>query len=125
MIRIAVPYDNGQIFQRFGHAPQFKFYDVVDRRIFREQVVAAPAKKGHAAISAFLKTMSTNTLICDRIGESGKRVLKTAGIELHSNIDGNADEAVKAFIDATFPKKDVVIEKKKTGNSLDVPISFY
>lgn len=125
MKRIAVPYESGQIFQRFGHAPQFKFYDVLDRRVFREQVVAAPAKKGHTALAAFLKNMSTNTLICDRIGENGKRALETAGIELHTGINGNADDAVKALIEVSFSKKEIADEKRKPGASLDVPISFY
>ena len=32
-MRIAVTYDNGQIFQHFGHSSQFKVYDVEDGRI--------------------------------------------------------------------------------------------
>ena len=99
MKRIAVPYENEQIFQRFGHTPQFKFYDVVGNRILREQVIAASSKKGHTALAGFLRTLSTNTLICDRIGEGGLQALKAAGIEVYSGITGNADDAVKSFVE--------------------------
>ena len=33
-MRIAVTYENGQVFQHFGHTQQFKFYDVGLGRIF-------------------------------------------------------------------------------------------
>ena len=32
-MRIAVTYDNGDIFQHFGHSEQFKLYDVEDGKI--------------------------------------------------------------------------------------------
>ena len=31
-MRIAVTYENGKIFQHFGHTEQFKFYDVADEK---------------------------------------------------------------------------------------------
>ena len=27
-MKIAIPYQNGQVFPHFGHAPQFKFYTI-------------------------------------------------------------------------------------------------
>ena len=35
-MRIAVTYENGQIFQHFGHTEQFKVYDVENGQILRE-----------------------------------------------------------------------------------------
>ena len=32
-MRIAVTYENGQIFQHFGHTEQFKVYDLEDNKI--------------------------------------------------------------------------------------------
>ena len=124
-MRIAIPYDNGQIFKRFGHAAQFKFYDVDGGRIIREQIIDLPPKKGHAVLSDFLKNTSPDLLICDRIGDGGQRELKKAGIELYAGINSDADEAVKAYIEGSLPKKDITNTNKKHGAHLDVPISFY
>ena len=38
-MRIAVTYQNGEIFQHFGHSEQFKLYDVEDGTIVQEQVI--------------------------------------------------------------------------------------
>ena len=38
-MRIAVTYENGQIFQHFGHTEQFKLYDVEDGKVTGSQVV--------------------------------------------------------------------------------------
>ena len=36
-MRIAVTYENGEIFQHFGHTAQFKFYDIEEGKIVKEQ----------------------------------------------------------------------------------------
>lgn len=33
-MKIAIPYQNGQVFPHFGHAPQFKFYTIESGMIF-------------------------------------------------------------------------------------------
>ena len=39
IMRIAVTYENGEVFQHFGHSEQFKLYDVEDGKITGEQVI--------------------------------------------------------------------------------------
>ena len=36
-MKIAVTYENGQIFQHFGHTEQFKLYEVADGKIVRDE----------------------------------------------------------------------------------------
>ena len=38
-MKIAVTYENGQVFQHFGHTEQFKLYEVEDGRVVSSQVV--------------------------------------------------------------------------------------
>ena len=38
-MKLAVTYENGQIFQHFGHTEQFKIYEVADGKIVSEEVV--------------------------------------------------------------------------------------
>lgn len=39
IMRIAVTYENGQIFQHFGHTQQFKLYNVEDGKVVASEVV--------------------------------------------------------------------------------------
>ena len=38
-MKIAVTYENGQIFQHFGHTEQFKVYDVEDGKIVSKTIL--------------------------------------------------------------------------------------
>ena len=38
-MKIAVTYENGQIFQHFGHTEQFKIYNVEDGKIVSSEVM--------------------------------------------------------------------------------------
>ena len=53
-MRIAVTYENGEIFQHFGHTEQIKLYDVEDGKIVAEQLVPTNGS-GHGALAGFLK----------------------------------------------------------------------
>ena len=100
-MRIAVTYENGNIFQHFGHTEQFKFYDVEDGKIVSEQVVV-PAGSGHGALAGFLFAYKVDTLICGGIGGGAQMALAQVGIKLFGGVSGNADEAVKALIEGNL-----------------------
>ena len=40
-MKIAVTYENGQVFQHFGHCENFKIYNVEDGKVTDSQVVSA------------------------------------------------------------------------------------
>ena len=101
IMRIAVTYDNGQIFQHFGHTEQFKVYDVEDRKITAEQVVDTMGN-GHGALAGFLAANQVDTLICGGIGGGAQNALAEAGIKLYGGVSGSADEAVKALIEGNL-----------------------
>ena len=48
-MRIAVTYEDGKIFQHFGHTEQFKLYDVENGEIKKVQVVDTNGQ-GHGAL---------------------------------------------------------------------------
>lgn len=100
-MRIAVTYDNGTIFQHFGHTETFKFYDVNDGIITNEQVVSTNGQ-GHGALGGFLRAAQVDALICGGIGGGAKNALASAGIALYGGVCGNADEAVKALLQGTL-----------------------
>ena len=96
-MRIAVTYENGTIFQHFGHTEQFKLYDVTDGQIVETQVVNA-AGSGHGALAGFLTGLQVDTLICGGIGAGAQNALAQAGITLYGGVSGSADEAVNALL---------------------------
>jgi len=95
-MRIAVPYENGEIFQHFGHTERFKLYDLADGKITAEQVVPAGGS-GHGALAGFLKAVQADVLICGGIGMGAKNALAEAGIRLYGGVSGPADAAVRAL----------------------------
>lgn len=97
MMRIAVTYENGNIFQHFGHTAQFKIYDIEDNKITDEQVVGTLGS-GHGALAGFLSDNNVNVLICGGIGDGAKTALKNAGIQLYGGVSGNADQAVQSLL---------------------------
>lgn len=97
-MKIAVTYENGQIFQHFGHTQQFKLYDAEDGKILSEQVVDTNGS-GHGALAGFLKEMQAEVLLCGGIGGGAQAALAEAGIALYGGISGSADDAVKAFLE--------------------------
>lgn len=100
-MKIAVPYENGQVFQHFGHSGQFKIYDVEDGRITAERI-AVPAGSGHGALAGFLSGLEVDTLICGGIGAGAQEALAQAGIRLYDGVTGGADEAVRALLAGTL-----------------------
>ncbi len=96
-MRIAVTYENGEVFQHFGHTEQFKLFDVENGTIVKEQVVDTNGQ-GHGALAGFLKQSEADILICGGIGGGAQMALAEAGIKLYAGISGNADEAVKCLI---------------------------
>ncbi|MDD3253261.1 MAG: DUF134 domain-containing protein [Lachnospiraceae bacterium] len=96
-MRIAVTYEDGQVFQHFGHTEQFKVYDIEDGKIVKEQVVDTNGQ-GHGALAGFLNHAQAEVLICGGIGGGAQAALADAGIKLFGGVTGSADEAVKAYL---------------------------
>ena len=100
-MRIAVTYENGQIFQHFGRTEQFKIYDVEDGKILSERVFSCGGT-GHEALAGLLGGEKVDALICGGIGMGAQIALNNAGITLYGGASGSADDAVKAFIDGNL-----------------------
>ena len=96
-MKIAVTYENGQIFQHFGHTEKFKLYEVQDGKIVNAEVVDTNGS-GHGALAGLLSALNADVLICGGIGGGAQMALAQAGIKLFGGVHGNADEAVEAFL---------------------------
>ncbi|MEY8261074.1 NifB/NifX family molybdenum-iron cluster-binding protein [Oscillospiraceae bacterium 50-60] len=100
-MKIAVPYENGQVFQHFGHTRQMKIYDAENGKIVQEQI-ADTTDSGHSALVNFLSGLRVDVLICGGIGGGAWDALAQAGIKPCGGVTGGADEAVNAFLSGTL-----------------------
>lgn len=96
-MRIAVTYENGTVFQHFGHTQQMELYDVDNGQITARQVVDTTGS-GHGALAGFLSDQKVDVLICGGIGAGAQEALARAGIRLYGGVTGSAEEAVKALL---------------------------
>ena len=96
-MRIAVTYDNGNIFQHFGHTEQFKVYDTADGKVIASEVVSTNGS-GHGALAGVLTALNADILICGGIGGGAQAALASAGIRLYGGVSGRADDAVAALL---------------------------
>ena len=96
-MKIAVTYEDGNVFQHFGHTEQFKVYEVTDGKIVDAQVVSTEGS-GHGALAGMLSEKKVDVLICGGIGGGAQVVLAEAGIKLYGGVTGSADDAVVAFL---------------------------
>ena len=96
-MKIAVTYENEQIFQHFGHTEQFKVYEIEDNTIISSEVIDTGGQ-GHGALAGLLKTIGADVLICGGIGGGAQMALADAGIKLYGGVSRACDAAVKSFL---------------------------
>ena len=96
-MKVAVTYENGSVFQHFGHTEQFKIYEIKDGTIISETVIDTNGS-GHGALAGLLSGLQIDTLICGGIGGGARTALAQAGITLYGGVSGEADAAVRALI---------------------------
>ncbi len=96
-MKIAVTYDNGNIFQHFGKTEFFKVYEVEDGKVVSSEVIGSNGV-GHGALAGLLAEQSVDVLICGGIGGGAQAALEEAGVEMCAGAEGDADQAVEAYL---------------------------
>ena len=66
-MKIAVTYDNGNIFQHFGRTENFKVYDVEDGKVVSSQIIGSNGI-GHGALAGLLAEGGVQGLIGGGLG---------------------------------------------------------
>lgn len=96
-MKIAVTYDNGNVFQHFGRTEFFKVYDVEDNKVISSEVIGSNGV-GHGDLAGLLSDRSVDVLICGGIGGGAQQALADAGVELIAGAEGDTDQAVEAYL---------------------------
>ncbi len=97
-MRIAVTYENGEIFQHFGHTAEFKIYEVDENNQIVRTDIIGTGTSGHSALSGMLNAIGVKILICGGIGGGAQVALGNVGIKIYGGVKGDADKAVADFL---------------------------
>ena len=100
-MRVAVTYDNGNVFGHFGRTQEFKVYDIEDGKIVDSRILGTNGE-GCGALAGILNIAKVDALICGGIGGGAQRALQEAGIRLYAGASGSTDAAVEALIAGTL-----------------------
>ena len=96
-MKIAVTYENGMVFQHFGHTKQFKIYEIIDGSVVSFKILDTNGS-GHSALAGLLKENDIDVLICGGIGGGAQNALTQTGIKFFGGVQGSADQAVVAYV---------------------------
>ena len=96
-MKIAVPFEDGQVFQHFGRSAQFKFYEAENGQLLRTEVIPTNGQ-GHGALAGFLVQHGADVVLCGGIGTGAQVALMQAGIQLFGGLSGAADAAVADYL---------------------------
>ena len=97
MIKIAVTYENGNVFGHFGRTEQFKVYTVEDDKVVSSEIVGSNGV-GHGALAGLLADNTVDVLICGGLGGGAKMALEENGIQVIAGAEGNTDAVVEAYL---------------------------
>lgn len=96
-MKIAVTYEDGNVFQHFGHTENFKIYEVEGNEVKSAEIFPTNGS-GHEALADLLADQGVNVLICGGCGAGAADALAAAGIEVFSGAEGDTDVAVATYM---------------------------
>lgn len=96
-MKIAVTYENGNVFQHFGHTEEFKIYTIKEGVVVNSEVIGSNGN-GHELLANYLSEGNVDILICGGIGGGAINALSSLGIKVVPGASGAADIAVDAFL---------------------------
>lgn len=102
-MKVAVTYENGEVFQHFGRTPAFKVYEISDGKVISSEVIDTNGT-GHGALAGFLENIGAEVMICGGIGGGAIAAMSEAGIKVYAGASGSADDAVNAYVAGTLPE---------------------
>ena len=114
-MKIAVPYDNGNVFPHFGRTEEFKVYEVEDGNVLNAEIVSTEGT-GHEALAGFLNAKDISLVICGGMGAGAQAALSEAGIIAVTGAEGDADEAVSMFLSGELKSEGINCDHHEHGD---------
>ena len=94
---IAVTSSNGEVFQHFGHTPEFTIYETKEDELLGPRVIPT-GENGHGALAGILDALGVEVLICGGIGGGAQMALDEIGVKVVGGASGKVADVVAAFL---------------------------
>ena len=95
-MKVAIPYEAGQVFGHFGHSAAFMVYEIEGGKVAGSALLPTNGS-GHGALAGLLAANKVNALVCGGIGGGARTALAAAGITVYAGVTGSADAAAEAL----------------------------
>lgn len=103
-MRVAVAYQDGEIYEHFGHCPLFAVYEygeyVTD---CTKTLVDTSMLSGHHAMASKMRELEVDVVIAGNMGGQGKAELLSLGIVPVVGFSGDADTASDLLVTGQLP----------------------
>lgn len=96
-MKIAVTCENNEVFQHFGHTPEFAVYEAEEGKIVSENILSS-GEAGHGALAGLLAEENVELLICGGIGAGAINALGQAGVNVIGGAEGKVRDVVEAYL---------------------------
>ena len=105
-MKLAVTFEDGNVFQHFGKTENFKIYEIEDGKVTGSSILNCGGT-GHEALAGLLAENGVSVLICGGMGQGAKDALSESGIEVYSGAVGDTDAAVDTYLKGELISEDV------------------
>lgn len=103
-MKIAVAYENGEIYGHFGHCPMFAVYEYGEYvNECEKKLVDTSSLSGHQAMADKMRELDVDAVICGNMGGEGKALLLSYGIVPIVGYSGDADTASDLLVTGRLP----------------------
>jgi predicted Fe-Mo cluster-binding NifX family protein len=104
-MKVAVSYQNGEIYEHFGHAECFAIYDfdMSDLNNTTKKLIDVSQLHGHEAMVERMKAEGVDAVLCGNMGGEGKALLLSYGIVPVVGYSGHADTAADMLVTGQLP----------------------
>lgn len=103
-MKVAVAYENGEIYGHFGHCPQFALYEYGEYvSDCVKTLIDTTALSGHQAMADKMRELDVDAVLCGNMGGEGKALLLSYGIVPIVGYTGDADTAADLLVTGRLP----------------------
>lgn len=103
-MKVAVAYENGEIYGHFGHCPQFALYEYGEYvSDCVKTLIDSSALSGHQAMADKMRELDVDAVLCGNMGGEGKALLLSYGIVPIVGYTGDADTAADLLVTGRLP----------------------
>lgn len=96
-MKIAMTYENGKVFQHFGHTSEFIVYTVEEGKV-ADQMILSSNGQGHGALATLLSANDIDVLICGGIGPGAINALMANNIQVFNGASGDCDTVIQMYL---------------------------